>query len=663
MTLVRQLTALLWLVLALLSAGMLYVGVTQQQHLLERQLALATHDAAAALAASVTLVSPESSPVQREALLAFALGSGDFAEIAVEITGTPPLRRRAPVLPSEVPAWFDQQFYLAPVHAEADILAPGAGTASAAATMPALGKVSVIGGSDSLRQLLWNASVEMAIWTAILWFALAVFGLTALLLLLRPLRTMVRQAEAITDREYLVLPTLPRPVELHSIALAMNRVSGKMRTMFATHTEAISRLRSDSYRDGLTGLANRRYFDMHLQRLLSAADEFNSGALLLIALSDFNRVNQQSGYAAGDALLRSVAQALEPATGDECEADYFVARLSGATFALLLSNVGEREAMETGARIAATLQAIPAPASADARGAGNFGHIGIAMYHRQSATQFLAEADAALRQAQGRGPNALHIHDARGDHASGFSAARWTEFLREVIDQKNIILHLQPVLNSTNHRTILQYETLLRVVGEDGQLVPAVQFLPMAKRLGLIQQIDRLVIAEVLSRVRHDRYGRITIAVNLSPATVRQAGFTAWLAGALKGDPGVARRVAFEISEQGALDHLDAVHELVSVVRQHGARFGIDHFGRGFASFGYLTSLKVDYLKIDGSFVRGITDNRDNQFLVDSICKIAQGLDLQVIAESVESEEDWAMLTTLGVDGVQGYVVGVPSEI
>ena len=660
MTLLRQLTALLLLGLTLLAAALLLIGITQQHRLLQQQLALAAHDAATALAASATLAAPGSTTAQREALLTLIFDNGDFEQITVEVRGAAPLQRRVSPLPTDVPAWFGKQFHFAPARAQADILAATAGIASNTGDNGTVGKISVIGAADSALKMLWESSVELAVWGMMAWFALVVLVLVVLHFLLRPLRAMVRQAEAISDREYPLLRSLPQQRELRSVAVAMNRISSKMQTMFAAHADAMNRLRAESYRDSLTGLANRRYFDMHLQCLLSAVDEFNSGALLLISLSDFNRVNQQFGFAAGDELLRSVAHALEQSISGEAEPDYFIARLSGATFALLLSNVGEREAMESGARIAAALQGMHAPGLLDTR---EIGHIGIAMYRRQSATQFLAEADTALRTAQSKGPHALHMHEARGDSTVGFSVTRWAEFLRDVIEKKNIILHLQPVLDSANHRTILQYETLLRVVGEDGQLIPAVQFLPMAKRLGLIQQIDRLVVTEVLARIRQDRYGRVTIAVNLFPATVRQPGFTAWLAAALKADPNVAKRVAFEISEQGALDHLDALHELVSAVRQHGAQFGLDHFSRGFASFGYLASLKVDYLKIDGSFVRGIAQNRDNQFLVDSICKIAQGLDLQVIAESVESDEDWAMLTVLGIDGVQGYSVGVPSEI
>ncbi len=657
MTLLRQLTALLLVLLTVLTVTLLTLCIEQQRHLIEQRLALSAHDTATALAANllppatVTVTNADTTQASRAVDLAF--DSGDFQEITVVLRDRgAPIQRRTPALTAPVPAWFGRMFAIAPVTALADI--------ANAIAPPSIGSVTVVAGVSEAMLDLWDTSIALCTGAALALLATTALGLLVLAMMLRPLRSMVRQAEAISDREYPVLQRLPRQRELRSVVLAMNRTSTKMRTMFAAHADAMNRLRTDSYRDALTGLANRRYFDMHLQLLLSSADEFNSGALLLIALQDFNGLNQRLGYAAGDELLRSVAHSLEQIAGGALEPDCFAARLSGATFALLLSNVGEREAMECGAKLALSLRRLHAPGLIDSNESG---HIGIAMYRRQSATQFLAEADAALRAAQGKGPNALHMHEARGEPALAFSITRWGEFLRDVIEKKNIILHLQPVLDSTNHRTILQYETLLRVVGEDGQLIPAVVFLPMARRLGLIQQIDRLVVAEVLARIRQDRYGRIAIAVNLFSATVQEPGFMAWLAAALQADRAAAKRIAFEISEYGALDNLDALEGLVQMVRQAGAQFGIDHFGRGFSSFGYLAALKLDYLKIDGSFIRDIAQNRDNQFLVDSICKIAHGLDLQVIAESVESDEDWAILTVLGLDGVQGYAVGIPSEI
>lgn len=651
MSLLRQLALLVTILMLILWAALLSLDLVHARAALDAMRLATAQRTATQLAARLAGPLGDGRPALIDSEIRILADNGKVQEVTVtRADGSLVAQRRIADQASPVPDWFAR---LLPVHsAQAQEQMRSSGQV--------LGTVSVGISGNQDRAALWNFG--LVAWWQSLAIMLTLLGLALLMLycILQPLRSVEAQAVAIAERDYPVQQQLPGPPELRVLVVAMNRLSAKMRAMFEAHADAMKRLRAENYGDALTGLANRRYFDMLLQQQLGAADEFDSGALLLLALTDFNGVNQRLGFSAGDDLLRAVARIIGEVAAGDAAGDFVAARLSGGSFALILPNLGEREAMATGERLATLLRQLHHDGLIDSPAVA---HIGIAMYRRQSATQFLAEADTALRAAQEKGPNALHLHGARGAAGSALSATRWSEFLREVIATRNIILHLQPVLDSSNHRTILQYETLLRVVGEDGQLIPAVIFVPMARRLGLIQQIDRLVVTEVLARIREDRYGRITISVNLSPATLQQADFADWLEVALRADPAAAQRIAFEFPEHGVQDNLVALRGLVARIRHLGARFGIDHFGRGFASFGYLNSLKLDYLKIDGSFIRGIGANRDNQFLVDAICKVAHGMDLQVIAEAVETDEEWATLTTLRLDGVQGYGVGMPSEI
>ena len=670
MSLSRQITVILLCACSALSLALGWTMFDQTRAALGARQQVLAQEVAQSLAKSLAGIAPapvtvvgepgSAQPVlggdpQIDSRLDQAFDSADLQEITLRRADQTILaQRRALSAPGEVPAWFVRLCALAPPTLHASWSRAGGGPVD----------IAVVAASTDLLSVWWQAARQTAMVATAALLLVLVLSALWLAATLRPLRALGAQARAISDREYPVSEALPRDPDLRSIAQALNRLSGKMRSLFDAHTEAMNRLRAETYRDVLTGLANRRYFDLRLQQLLGAADGANSGALLLIALDDFQGINQRLGFAAGDELLRTAANALELCAREAPEFEHFVARLSGATFALLLSNAAEQDAAACAQRLVTAWGRLhlPMPLMGQAPTRG-LGHIGIAMVRHQSATQLLAEADTALRAAQGKGPDAWHLHDPRGDRSVEYSATRWTEFLQDVIRTKNIILHLQPVLDSANHRTILQYETLLRVVGEDGQLIPAVVFVPMARRLGLIQQLDQLVVEEVLARIRQDRYGRIAIAVNLFGSTIQDASFMRWLETALQADPGAARRMCFEVTEQAALDDLAAMRALVALAHQAGARVGLDHVGRGFASFGYLATVKLDYLKIDGSFIRAIDSQRDNQFLVESICKVAHGLDLQVIAEAVENEQEWAMLTTLKLDGVQGYGVGMPAEI
>jgi diguanylate cyclase (GGDEF)-like protein len=651
MTLLRQLTAVIIALFVLLFAGTVAISVSDARTYLDNQLKTISQDTATSLGLSLSQDFAGSDLILIESKVSLIFDSGYYREVTVAgLDDKALVQRLAPERVPEVPAWFVRLLPIETPRGQALIMS---GWQQA-------GTITVAANPAAAYTTLWTSSVKSFWWFFAMLVLTSLLAMAALRLILRPLQLVEAQARAICDREYPVQDKLPWTLELRSVVVAMNRMTRKIKAMFDDQDQAMERLRTDSYRHALTGLANRRYFDMQLQQMLASDDEFHTGALLLVELKEFKTFNERRGYTAGDELLRGTVAVINEVVRAEAGLDCFVAHLAGASFALVIANVSETEAIEFGQRLAAVLAQLQQRGLVDN---ADVGHVGMAIYRRQSASQFLSEADTALRAAQNKGPNALHVHVDCGVAVVAWSATRWSEFLRDVITHKNIVLHLQPVLRNTGEQAVLHYETLLRVTGDAGQLIPAVVFVPMAKRLGLIQQIDRLVVAEVLARLQQQRYGEHIIAVNLFPATLQDGDFVAWLDGALRADPVAAKRIAFEVPEYGALENLDALRALVNLVHRHGSQFGIDHFGRGFASFGYLATLKLDYLKIDGSFIRHIDTQRDNQFLVEAICKIAHGLDLQVIAEAVETEAERSMLATLKIDAVQGFGIGMPGEL
>ncbi|MDP9107916.1 MAG: diguanylate cyclase, partial [Pseudomonadota bacterium] len=360
-----------------------------------------------------TQPAPSADP-QIDSRLDLAFDSADLQEITLRRADQTILaQRRAMPPPGEVPAWFVRLSALTPPTMHA--------TWSRADSGPV--DIAVVAASTDVLSAWWQAVRQTAMVAAAALLLVLLLGALWLVAILRPLRALGAQARAISDREYPVTEVLPRDPDLRSLAQALNRLSGKMRSLFDAHTEAMNRLRAESYRDVLTGLANRRYFDLRLQQLLGAADGANSGALLLIALDDFQGINLRLGFAAGDELLRTAANALELCAREAPEFEHFVARLSGATFALLLSNAAEQDAAACAQRLVTAWGRLhlPMPLMGQAPTRG-LGHIGIAMVRHQSATQLLAEADTALRAAQGKGPDAWHLHDPRGDRSVEYSA-------------------------------------------------------------------------------------------------------------------------------------------------------------------------------------------------------------------------------------------------
>lgn len=651
MTLLRQLIIVIVTLFLLLFIGTLLLSISNTRDYLNEQLRTITQDTATSLGLTLTPPMKEKDMAVVDRMISAVSDSGYYREVTVvDVEGKPLVTRSQKVKLGNVPQWFVDRVPLETPVGEALIMA---GWQQA-------GKVRVTANPGYAYAALWSNSVQSFWWflgASTLTFLL---GLVALHFILRPLRDVEMQAKAICDREYPVQKKLPWTLELRSVVLAMNRMTTKVKEMFDEQTVAIERLRSENYRDALTGLANRRYFEMNLKQLVETGKH---GAVLLFELKDFKLYNDARGYQAGDDLLRNTGEFLEAICKAQPGLEYFTVHLAGANFAVVLTNASEQEALELGNKLA---QALPRFRERGLVDNEEVGHIGIALYSGQSYGELLSAADMALRAAQQQGPNAVHLFDpGKSASSSVNSATRWGEILREALHSKRISLLLQPAKSATDRdlSTIMHYESLLRLTDERGEVIPAVVYTPMSKRLGLATDFDRVMITEVLARLASKRYGEIPVAVNLFPASLQNKDFIDWMCAELAKVPEAAARLLVEVSEYGVVENVDALRDFINRLLQYGTRVGLDHFGRGFSSFGYLSTLKLDYIKIDGSYVRGILENKDNQFFIESVIKVAHGLDVKVFAVSVETEAERNLLVGLGLDGLQGYGVGRPEDI
>jgi EAL domain-containing protein (putative c-di-GMP-specific phosphodiesterase class I) len=290
------------------------------------------------------------------------------------------------------------------------------------------------------------------------------------------------------------------------------------------------------------------------------------------------------------------------------------------------------------------------------------GHVGIALFSNETYGEVMSATDLALRTAQQAGPNAMYLVVPSKSVASVVNTStHWGEVLRDALQNNRLSLLMQPVKDAA--ASILHYEALMRLTDAKGEMIPAMIYTQMANRHGLAMDFDKLMVAEVLSRLVAKRYVDIPIAVNIFPSSVQNNAFVDWLCAELAKNPEAAARLLIEVPEYGVLENIDALREFIKKLAAYGTRVGLDHFGRGFTSFGYLSKLKLDYIKIDGGYVHGIVDNKDNQFLIESVAKVAHGLDIKVYGVSVEDADQWKLLIELHVDGVLGYGVGRPEDI
>ncbi|WP_410500127.1 EAL domain-containing protein [Chitinibacter sp. S2-10] len=643
MTLLKQLILLIVTLFVFLFFGTVYLNAENSRAFIAEQLATIAQDAATSLGMQLSpLIMDKNNQVLVERTVDAVFDSGYYRTIQIaDMEGKLLIERHAGTRVNQVPEWFVRLF---PIETPVGESLMSSGWQQA-------GTVKIAANPGIAYASLWASSINALYWFLGVSILTLLVGLMVLHYVLRPLRDVEMQALAICNREYPDPAKLPWTLDLRSVVQAMNRMTQKVKEMFAEQAASIERMRAEAYLDSLTGLANRRYFDLRVKQLMDADEPLSHGALLFLEISHLKEINDQKGFRVVDQLLLEVATLLKTVHPDIEQHEAFFARMSGNTFAAFFAGIDQSQARSLGDTLMHKLTTL------FERGMTPFGdvaHIGGAMYHGQNISQWLSEVDLALRSAQNEGANSVHFYTPEEAHRHGsLSATQWKGILLEALNSQRVELYTQ-VVNTVDDQPIHR-EVFLRLRDELGEQIPAGLFVPMAKRHGLIQEFDRIVIALCLQELK--RTPDLKLAINLFPASIAHPEFVQWLLDQLRVQPDVAQQLSFELPEQEALSQLDDLRRFIDQVGSLGVQIGLDNFGRGFSSFTYLSSLKVHYLKVDGSFTKEIDQSRENQFFMDAIVKIAHGLDLQVIAKSVETAAEKQMLESLRVDGEQGFGV------
>lgn len=647
MTLSRQLIFLVSVLVLLLFVGTFFISALNTRDYLENQLASHAQDAATSLGLSATSHVAEKDKAMVSAMVNAMIHRGDYLNIRVEdLKGNVWVEREGEPLGGDVPQWFIDMFALEPPE----------GVATMMSGWRQVGRIKVISHPGLAYRKLWDTSRETLSWFVIGALLVLLIGLVVLRLMLRPLKQVEWQAESICNREFPVVEQRPFTLEFRRVVEAMNRMSSKVSQMLVESERLASRLREQAYQDPVTGLANRRQFMDVLTNRVEDVDAFYQGGVLLLQLKDFKQYNQQYGYPAGDRLLARVGELLCEETGSLDKAT--LAHLAGADFALLAEDLDDEAVEKLAEQIADAASALFGEMDLPS---ADVGHVGGVVYRGQTVSEILSEADLALRQAQQAAANAWVVHTPDQETAGARSASEWRTLIERAIEQRSLRLLRQPVL-STVDRSLLHNEVFLRLLNpaDEQEVLPAGIFMPVAESSGLATRIDRAVLELVCEElVAEDSAAKV--AVNMSPSSLIDEEMLPWVSRLLQGRGQIARRLILEWPEYGATAHVHRLHEWVDALEPAGVEFSLDHFGKGFASFAYLRELKAHYLKIDGSYLQSLEAEPNNQFFLQAVAEIARGLEMQVIAESVETESVWQQLPPLGVDGGRGYWLGRPA--
>jgi diguanylate cyclase (GGDEF)-like protein len=427
----------------------------------------------------------------------------------------------------------------------------------------------------------------------------------------------------------------------------------------AEKTEAELRHLADH--DPLTGLLNRRRFRSELDQYVSFTARYGGqGAVMIIDIDGLKEVNDRLGHRPGDNLIRRIAGILR----ERVRNTDLVARLSGDEFAVLMPQTDTGGALQLGEDLRAQVaESFP---SAPETGAATIS-VGITMFgagREAPAEAVLVAADEAMYRAKEEGRNRIALFHGPDERTVPRRGQTTSARIRDALTQNRLSLATQPIRDLCSGG-IERYELLLRMTGEDGELLPAAAFIETAERSGMIQELDRWVVGRALELLseREEVGEPVSLHVNLSGASLTDLSVLEFIERRLdegKADPG---RCTFEITQTTRVDDLETAAGFADRLTEFGCEVAIDDYGAGFGPFNYLKKIPFDVIKIDGAFVRDMPRNDADQLTVKAIVQIARGLGKRTIAEFVQDEETTQLLREYGVDMAQGFHLGRPVDV
>ena len=435
----------------------------------------------------------------------------------------------------------------------------------------------------------------------------------------------------------------------------LSQANAALEVEVAERRRAEERLAHLANYDALTELPNRRYFYERVQHAIGRAQRHGMRlALLLIDLDNFKLVNDTLGHDHGDALLRAVASRMK----DRLRAEDTLARISGDEFTVLLEDIGAaREVAKSARRL---VESLAAPVRLDHHEITIGASLGISVFPADGAdlSTLMKNADTAMYRAKREGKNGYRFF-TEDMNREAMDRLLIETGLRRAIEQAELCLHYQPIVDLASLKTV-GAEALVRWPQPEMGLIPPTRFVPIAEECGLIGPLDEWVLAEACRAARTWSEG-LRVAVNISPRHFRHRHLARTIEEAIVRAGLPADRLEIELTEGAVMENPAAAAEVLRRLKALGVRVAIDDFGTGYSSLGYLKRFPIDRLKIDRSFIQEVTTDGDAAAITTAVIALAHSLKMKVIAEGVETADQFSALEVQGCDEAQGYYFGAPS--
>lgn len=636
MSLYKQLLIGICLFALAIFCGSFYVTLENSRVQFHNQLSAHAQDTATALALSLT--ANINDPVMTELMVNSIFDSGYFYRIdVIDIkTGKPLIERSNTPQSGDVPRWFTRLVQLS----------PGFGEAVVMNGWNQVARVEVMSHPIFTLTRMWQSLVA----SFVLLSACCIICVLAATFLLRrclgPLNYIVKQATAISQREFLSLPTLPKTPELRRVVEAMNMMVTQLKALFSEQAVRTEVLRQEAYSDSLTGLNNRRAFDIQLQSRLSD-EEQTSGYLILLRVQDLIGLNQRLGGGQTDQLLIAVADVLSDLQYRFFPNEGFIARVRGGEFAIITSSVLPQDMETLIARLKNQLKIVHEISKSDIT---PLAHISYVLFNTgETPHAVLFKADQALAMAETEMSfftnNQLSQKVENDD-----DLYRWNNRLENTLANDAFLLFSQPVYQCNDSRVILHHKILARIKTEDGDMIPAGRFMPWIHRLALSRRMDIVMLKQTLLAMETNT---LPMALSISGESVADQNSIEALLQPLKSAPHLASRLTFELDENELPDS-EHMGILVQKLKALGCSLGIQHFGGRFHLIGNLPQWGLAWIKVDGGYIRNINKEEDKKLFIEAIYWATRQVNLPLIAERVETQAELDVLEKMGLYGAMG---------
>lgn len=650
MTLFRQLMMTIIAIFSLMLAVVMGINFNTTKGYLIGQLESTTQDSATSLSMSVSDFMALEDYASVESSINAVFDSGYFSEVKIHVyDNDQDIARANETKIDGVPSWFiDLIDFKVPV-AKA-VISNG---------WSELGQVYITGSAGYGYNQLWLATRDLLVSFFIIGSITLILGSIALRYLFRPLAELEKQAEAIQQRRFIEMIKVPKTRELKSVVLSMNRMAEKLKKEFASEVETAQWLQAKAFKDPVSGLGNRHFFENQMKSHFSERERGVDG-LVLISLADLAKLNNERGYESADMFIQSAADILAKKVAT-ISSYTTLARLSGADFVLLVPNFDHGQLQQVVDEIMVELMDLNVGSISYSESVANIGAVTIdGSVVRSSA---MSQADAALREAKREGSNTSKVFDLNMGQSLSISRTAWKEILESAIQHRSFKLKKQKVVTIIDETPTTLHEEVFMGLDHAGKNYHAGFFIGLAEQFDLGSQIDQVIIGRVIDYIKAKPVD-VPLTVNLSASSYAKPAFIEWLDKTLSGlNSDVKSKLMFEISEQSVLLEEEQSNALAQMLKTQRVIFGIDNVGKQFSAFQYLQTLMPDYVKVDSSYTRMAAGKESESFFMHTLCKMFTSLHIEVIATGIENDKQLTALKRFDVAGGQGFVVGRAQEM